>query len=100
MNEIKVQEFTQLAPSTSFTLGYDDGFIFAYRIKNTQDKENPIYTFNHTGYLDIKVDEVTYKYSKTIIFLIFFRQQQLGIEFIQIDNNEIMQRTRLLSHRH
>ena len=71
MNEIKVQEFTQLAPSTSFTLGYDDGFIFAYRIKNTLDKENPIYTFNHTGYLDIKVDEVTYKYSKTIIFLIY-----------------------------
>jgi hypothetical protein len=69
MNEIKVQEFTQLAPSTSFTLGYDDGFIFAYRIKNTFDKENPIYTFNHTGYLDIKVEEITYKYSKTIKIL-------------------------------
>ena len=56
MTEIKLQEFTQLAPSTSFTLGYDDGFIFAYRIKNIQNKENPINTFNHTGYLDIKVE--------------------------------------------
>lgn len=56
MTEIKLQEFTQLAPSTSFTLGYDDGFIFAYRLKNIQNKENPISTFNYTGYLDIKVE--------------------------------------------
>lgn len=64
MTEIKLQEFTQLAPSTSFTLGYDDGFIFGYRIKNTRDTENPIYTFNHTGYLDISVEQITYSYSK------------------------------------
>jgi len=64
MTEIRLQEFTQLATSTNFTLGYDDGFIFAYRLKNTWFKDSPLSTFNYTGYLDIKVEEVSYKYSK------------------------------------
>ena len=57
-----MQEFTQLAPSTNFTLGYDDGFIFAYRISHSSQREDKVLTFNHSGFLDVEVEQVTYKY--------------------------------------
>lgn len=60
--QINFQESFQLADPTSFLLGYDEGFVFGYRIFNRVD--DTTYTFNHTGYLNVSVEQVTTKYGK------------------------------------
>jgi hypothetical protein len=58
--QINFQESFQLAEPTSFLLGYDEGFVFGYRIFNRVD--DTTYTFNHTGYLNVSVEQVTTNY--------------------------------------
>jgi hypothetical protein len=58
--QINFQESFQLAEPTSFLLGYDEGFVFGYRIFNRVD--DTTYTFNHTGYLNVSVEQVTTDY--------------------------------------
>ena len=60
--QINFQESFQLAEPTSFLLGYDEGFVFGYRIFNRVD--DTTYTFNHTGYLNVSVEQVTTNYGK------------------------------------
>ena len=60
--QITFQESFQLADPTNFQLGYDEGFVFGYRIFNRVN--DATYTFNHTGYLNVSVEQVTTKYGK------------------------------------
>lgn len=60
--QITFQESVQLADATSFPLGYDEGFVFAYKIFNREVGSNV--SFNHDGYLNVKVQQVTIKYKE------------------------------------
>ncbi len=60
--QITFQESFQLADPTSFLLGYDEGFVFGYRIFNRVN--DTTYTFDHSGYLNVSVEQVTTKYGK------------------------------------
>jgi hypothetical protein len=72
--QLNTQESNRLADATTFQLGYlhiinynlnysyDEDFVFAYRIINRVN--NQIYTFNHSGYLNVSVEQVTTIFSK------------------------------------